>query len=119
MACFEYNNSDCETKSNKNIIFVSQGGYMEERIESVVREEVEDKAVEILLYIMKKQVFIDGNKRTAVIFANHYLISKGNGIIVIPAEFVEEYKRLLILYYEGNDENQIKTFLKEKCYMRI
>ena len=54
MACFEYNNSDCETKSNKNIIFVSQGGYMEERIESVVREEVEDKAVEILLYIMKK-----------------------------------------------------------------
>lgn len=98
-------------------------------IESVVREEleeifncdtsIEDKAVEILLYIMKKQVFIDGNKRTAVIFANHYLISKGNGIIVIPAEFVEEYKRLLILYYEGNDENQIKTFLKEKCYMRI
>lgn len=98
-------------------------------IESVVKEELEeiynlkisiiDKAIEFLLYIMKKQIFIDGNKRTAVIYANHYLISKGKGIIVVPAEYVEEYKKLLILYYEGKDTKTIKAFLKEKCYMGI
>lgn len=96
-------------------------------IESVIKEELEeifnrkinvvDKTIEILLYIMKKQIFIDGNKRTSVIFANHYLISKGKGIIVIPAELVDEYKDLLITYYEGKDTNKIKQFLKEKCYM--
>ena len=32
-------------------------------------------------------VFIDGNKRTSVIFSNHYLISKGKGIIAIPFPF--------------------------------
>ena len=98
-------------------------------IESVIKEELEeifskelddiDRAIELLLYIMKKQVFIDGNKRTAVIYSNHYLISKGKGIIVIPAELTEEFKDLLIPYYEGRDEKKIKKFIKEKSYMRI
>lgn len=98
-------------------------------IESVIKEELEeifnkkmddvDRAIELLLYTMKKQVFIDGNKRTSVIFSNHYLISKGKGIIAIPAELTEEFKDLLIPYYEGKDEKQIKKFIKEKCYMSI
>lgn len=66
---------------------------------------------------MKKQIFIDGNKRTSIIFANHYLISKEKGIIVIPVELIGEYKDLLINYYEGKDK--IKRFLKEKCFMKI
>lgn len=98
-------------------------------IESVIKEELEDifnsslddvdKAIELLLYVMRKQIFIDGNKRTAVIFANHYLISNGKGIIVIPAELADEYKNLLIGYYEGKDEKKIKDFLKKKCYLKI
>lgn len=98
-------------------------------IETIIKEELDDifnkkisdidKAVEILLYIMKKQIFIDGNKRTSIIFTNHFLISKGKGIIVIPAELTEEYKDLLINYYEGKDKTKIKKFLKEKCFMKI
>ena len=98
-------------------------------IESIIKEELDDifnkkisdidKTIEILLYIMKKQIFIDGNKRTSIIFANHYLISKGKGIIVIPAELTDEYKDLLINYYEGKDKTKIKNFLKEKCFMKI
>mgnify|MGYP004668404059 CR=1 FL=1 len=98
-------------------------------IQSVIKEELEkifndemddiDRAVEILLYTMKKQVFIDGNKRTSVIFSNHYLISKGKGIIAIPSELTDEFKDLLISYYEGKEEKQIKKFIKEKCYMNI
>lgn len=63
-------------------------------IESQVVEELNDilnskldnvsLAIELLLYVMKRQIFIDGNKRTAVIFANHHLISRGLGIISIP-----------------------------------
>ena len=98
-------------------------------IENVIKEELEeifnkkmddvDRAIELLLYTMKKQVFIDGNKRTSVIYSNHYLISKGKGIITIPAELTEEFKDLLIPYYEGKDEKKIKKFIKEKCYMSI
>lgn len=78
-----------------------------------------DLAIELLLYVMKRQIFIDGNKRTAVLFANHYLIANGLGIIAIPADLTDEYKKLLISYYEGTDENKIKIFLKEKCYIAL
>lgn len=94
-------------------------------IESAIKEELNnilssplgdvDKAIELLLFTMKRQVFIDGNKRTAVIFANHYLIGKGKGLIVIPNDRVEEYKKLLISYYEGVNETSIKEFLKTEC----
>ena len=35
------------------------------------------------------------------------------------SELTQEFKDLLILYYEGKDEEQIKKFIKEKCYMKI
>lgn len=76
------------------------------------------KTIDILLYVMKKQLFLDGNKRTAVLFANHYLISHGKGIIVIPTVLVPEYKKLLIDYYEGKNED-IKEFLYNKCLTKI
>lgn len=111
---------------------VSIGGTKwkpEPPIESKIREELQeilcsnlddiDKAIEILLFVMKKQIFIDGNKRTAVIFANHLIISKAKGLITIPNDRVEEYKKLLISYYEGKDEKAIKDFLKKFGYMKI
>ncbi len=90
-------------------------------LEAIINSDLNgvDKATELLLYVMKRQIFIDGNKRTAVLFANHYLISNGLGIIAIPADLTDEYKKLLILYYEGQDEDKIKLFLKEKCYMAL
>jgi len=68
---------------------------------------------------MKTQIFNDGNKRTAIIFANHYLISKGKGLLVVPENLVPEFKKLLIKYYEDKDLNSIKVFLEEKCYKKL
>lgn len=79
-------------------------------------ESTLNKAIETLLYVKKKQLFLDGNKRTAVIFANHILIKNAAGLIVIPAEKVSEYKKLLIHYYETDKKDDIVKFLKEECY---
>ncbi len=81
-------------------------------------DDVIETTIKILLYVMKTQIFLDGNKRTAVIFANHYLISRGKGLIVIPVELVSEYKKMLIDYYEDKNEN-IKGFLREKCLIKL
>jgi prophage maintenance system killer protein len=91
-----------------------------EELDEILHSDLDtiDKAVELLLYIMKRQIFIDGNKRTAVIFANHLIISKGLGLIAIPEQFVVQYKEMLISYYENND-NKIKNFIKENCYIKI
>ena len=74
-----------------------------------------DAAIKLCLYVMRTQVFIDGNKRTAVLFANHYLISQGLGLLVIPEREVPGFKKLLIEFYEKDDDKKISKFLKEKC----
>ena len=92
-------------------------------IENVVKEEISNilnnndlndelKAIELCLYIMKTQIYNDGNKRTAVIAANHYLVSKGVGFIAIPHNRVAKFKKMLIDYYEDKDLDSIKNFLK-------
>ena len=75
-----------------------------------------DTAIELCLYCMKAQVFNDGNKRAAVIFANHFLISHAGSLLVIPEAQVPEFKRLLIAYYEDKDNGEIKAFLKQNCH---
>ena len=73
-------------------------------------------AIKLCLYCMKTQIFLDGNKRASVIFANHYLISHGGGFIVIPEKEVSEFKQLLVKYYEGEDVSIIASFIKERCW---
>ena len=68
---------------------------------------------------MKTQIFLDGNKRASVIFANHYLISHGGGFIVIPEKEVPGFKKLLVKYYEGDDISVIASFMKERCWKTI
>lgn len=89
-----------------------------ERIDEIRNQEKEpiDIAIELCMYCMKTQVFKDGNKRASVIFANHYLIAKGNGLLVIPEKEVPEFKKLLIEYYEGAPLEVIGTFLRNKCW---
>ena len=89
-----------------------------ERIEEILQANTEDidKAISLCLYTMKTQVFIDGNKRAAVIFANHFLIAHGQGFLVIPEAHVAEFKKLLVAYYEGEDAGIITTFLKDNCW---
>ncbi len=98
-------------------------------IEYIVKEDIDNIisssedpvaiAIELALYVMKTQIFNDGNKRTAIIFANHYLIAHGSGLMVVPESLVQEFKKLLVQYYEDTDLESIKIFLREKCLKQL
>lgn len=89
-----------------------------ERIDEIrsQNKDVVDIAIELCLYCMKTQVFTDGNKRAAVIFANHYLIAHGMGFIVIPEKEVPEFKKRLVDFYEGEAVEIISNFMRERCW---
>lgn len=89
-----------------------------ESISEIIKKDDEpiNVAIELCLYCMKAQVFLDGNKRAAVIFANHYLISKAGGLLVIPEHHVSKFKQLLVRYYEDRDNGEIKEFLRQNCH---
>ena len=98
-------------------------------IESQVSEQIEDIlnsgkepidiAIGLCMYCMRTQVFVDGNKRASVIFANHYMIAHGLGLIVIPEDSVSEFKKILVEYYETADISEVSRFLKDKCWRKI
>ena len=94
---------------------------VKDRIAEIVNSEMDgiDIAIELTLYCMKTQIFIDGNKRAAIIFANHFMIKSGLGLLVVPESIVSEFKDLLVAYYEGRDETSIKELLKEKCWRQF
>lgn len=94
---------------------------VKEKIDEIIGSDKEaiDIAIDLCMYCMRTQVFIDGNKRASVIFANHFLIAHGLGLIVIPENHVPEFKRKLVTYYESADIGEIRAFLKEKCWRRM
>ena len=98
---------------------------IESEVKETIKEILEsskdeiDTAIDLCMYCMKTQIFIDGNKRASVIFANHYLIAHGKGLLVIPEEHVPEFKKMLVAYYEGEDIEVIRNFLKEYCWNKI
>ena len=72
-------------------------------------------AIELMLYIMRRQMFIDGNKRVAMLFANKIMIDNGCGIITVAQEYQPTFYEKLIKYYETNEMTDIKKWIYNYC----
>lgn len=74
-----------------------------------------DRALQVLCFLMRNQTFLDGNKRTAMLAANHILIGSGCGVLSIPIELQEEFKTRLIAFYETGSAEDLQVFLYQNC----
>ncbi len=85
-------------------------------INEILKEEnITSRSLNLMLYLMRSQIFWDGNKRTAMIVANKLLISNGCGIISIKEENINEFNKLLTEYYNTGNKDKIIPFLYDKC----
>ncbi|MCL2740256.1 MAG: cell filamentation protein Fic [Oscillospiraceae bacterium] len=85
-------------------------------ISDILQIECEtERAIKLMLWGMRRQVFIDGNKRNAMLFANKEMIANGCGVIAIALENIKEFYELLTEFYEKNDDTKIKQFIYENC----
>lgn len=66
--------------------------------------------LEFLIFLMKRQYFIDANKRTAYLFVNSLLRDFGTGKILLLPDLknYETSNKLLKKYYEGSHQDGIK-----------
>lgn len=69
------------------------------------------RAVHLMLWMMRSQLYWDGNKRTATICANHIMIQAGAGIISVPEAQLHEFNKRLTAFYETNDYSKIDRFI--------
>ena len=95
-------------------------------VESQVKEELDELlnqenktkteiAIEIMLWIMRRQMFIDGNKRVAMLFANKIMIDNGCGIITISQDIQPTFLEKLIKFYETGDNVDLKGWIYDNC----
>lgn len=74
--------------------------------------DVVDRAISIMLYVMRTQIFSDGNKRVAQLAANQILIQNGCGYLKLPVEQMTAFYQKLVCFYETNDSTDIKQFIR-------
>ncbi len=86
-------------------------------LESYIRcENITDGIITLMCKLMKLQFFNDGNKRTAMLLANHELIKNGKGIISIAEKYKIDFGSKLIAYYENEDNlEDLKEFIYNNC----
>ena len=68
-------------------------------------------AIEVMLWIMRRQMFIDGNKRVGMLFANKIMIDNGCGIITISQKDQPVFFEKLIKYYETGENTDLKEWI--------
>lgn len=60
-------------------------------------------------------MFLDGNKRTAMLAGNQVMISSGCGVISVPIEQQRDFTTMLVQFYESNDMEPLKAFVYDSC----
>lgn len=89
---------------------------VQKKIEELSKIEcITDRAISIMCYLMRTQLFSDGNKRTSMLFANKILIQNGKGIISIPTDKKNIFGNKLIEYYETNNMENLKQWIYENA----
>ncbi len=81
--------------------------------------DIELRALKYFCYITRTQMFIDGNKRVAQLMANKILIENNIGIFQVPIEHLEEFKGLLIHFYETGYDAEMIAFMRKHCIKRV
>jgi Fic family protein len=76
-----------------------------------------EKAISLWIWGMRYQNFWDGNKRTSLITANHYMISKGAGVLTVPPEKLADFNRNLTEFYETGEAYTFKKYLYDNCIL--
>ena len=96
----------------------------EDIILSTINElnEIKDpelRALKYFCFITRTQMFIDGNKRVAQLMANKILIENDIGIFQINIADLEDFKLLLVQFYESGDDTEIIEFMRKKCVKHV
>jgi hypothetical protein len=84
-------------------------------IELQTIENPTEQAIAVMLYAMRGQFYLDGNKRTAMLAANQIMIANGHGIISVPEELIRDFTQHLVNFYETGGSDAISRFVYDNC----
>lgn len=71
-------------------------------------------AIDVMLYILDKRLFVDGDVRAALMFSNKIMIDNGCGVITISSVHTDTFREKLKQYKDNNDYD-IKDWIYKYC----
>lgn len=68
-------------------------------------------ALEVMLFILDKRLFSDGDVRVAIMFANKIMVDNGNGVISINDMDTEEFRTKLKGFKMEDQDDEFKNWI--------
>ncbi len=90
--------------------------HLDEMINQPVKANTEI-AIDVMMYILSKKLFEDGDVRVALMFANKIMIDNGNGIITVAPVYDSEFRTKMKAFHEGN--NEFRDWLYRYCVQGV
>lgn len=89
-------------------------------VASIMRQDdFLSQALDLFGAITRGQWFADGNKRTALMVANHELIHAGVGILSIQPSDKREFTSRLLAYCESGDYRALRDWLARHAFGQV
>ena len=105
-------NSDVKSELNDQQIL-----HLNEMINQPAKANLEI-AIDVMLYILDKRLFSDGDVRAALMFANKIMVDCGCGFITIKPEYKELFREKLHDFRDGKPTD-IKDWVYKYCIKGI
>ena len=71
-------------------------------------------AIDVMLYILDKRLFADGDVRAAIMFANKLMVDNGCGIITVTPSGADTFRKKL-KEYKDDQQNDFKDWIYKYC----
>ena len=71
-------------------------------------------AIDVMLYILEKRLFVDGDVRAALLFSNKIMVDNGCGFITISPTYKDTFREKL-REYKNNNDYDIKDWIYKYC----
>ena len=79
-------------------------------------ENSTQRALNLLCYLLKSQLYWGRNLSLAIIVANKIMIENGCGIIMVKSDFMDEFKSNYLAFLESDDNREsFINFIYENC----
>lgn len=72
-------------------------------------------ALDVMIHILDKRLFVDGDVRAAMMFANKIMVDNGNGFITVSPENAHTFREKLKVYNDTKEAEPFKDWLYKYC----
>ena len=72
-------------------------------------------AIDVMLHILDKRLFADGDVRAAVMFSNMIMVNNGCGFITVKPDYAQTFRKLLKEFHEEDGEKEFKNWIFRCC----